>query len=313
MRVFIDESGSFSWQRPGWSIVAAVGICELDGTLEAILDRFRAFERSLPKERRSLSGEIKGSVLMDQELATFVWDVLPRTRDLAHVSLVGFDSMETPRDVVARFRETLAKDGTRRERHRYSSKRNQRMVQVVDETAAWIRRRSDEDIGWLLATHIAIADALTHSVVALLDDRHDDGRELAELSYVLDRSSRIQGERKGYLWRQVLNSALCGRSERIPFPHIRQWRDDHAFVAKYGYGDGLDLRALWRGITFENSQQVPGLRIADLVAQVAARHFARDEAVSAWKRLRPIVMGPNGRELHAVAPALDSQAARPGE
>src|SRR5882724_367175 len=149
MRVFIDESGSFSWQHPGWSIVAAIGICELDGTLASILDRMRAFERTLPNERRSSCGEIKGAVLTDRELATFVWEVLPRNREFAHVSLVGFDSRDTPRSVAARFREDLAKGGAR-ERHRYASAKNQRMVQVVDEMVAWVRRRSEEDIGWLL-------------------------------------------------------------------------------------------------------------------------------------------------------------------
>lgn len=303
MRVFIDESGSFSWQHPGWSIVAAVGICELDGTLEAVVQRHRAFERSLPKERRSSSGEIKGAVLTDQELATFVWDVLPRGRELAHVSLVGFDSRETPREVAARFRDALSTGGAR-ERHRYASKQNQRMVQVVEEVGAWIRRRSEQDIGWLLAVQVAIADALTHSVIALLADEHDDGRELAELAYVIDRSSRIRGERQEYLWRQVLNSALCARSEHDPFPQIRQWPNDNAFVAKYGYDRAFDFRELWRGIKFSDSQQTPGLRIADLIAQVAVRHFASDAALSAWKRLRPIVMGADGRELHSVGPAL---------
>ena len=94
MRIFIDESGSFSWQRPELSIVAAIGVCERDGTLRAMLERLRAFERSLPKERRAPGGEIKGSALTDQELATFVWDVLPRKRESAHVSLIGFDSRE---------------------------------------------------------------------------------------------------------------------------------------------------------------------------------------------------------------------------
>ncbi len=183
MRVFVDESGSFSWQRPGWSIVAAVGVCELDRSLDEILARFRDFERSLPQERRSPSGEIKGSVLTDRQLATFVWDVLPRSREPAHVSLVGFDSRGTSRDQVAHFRETLAKGGTRRERRRYAAKGDQRMGQVVDEMAAWIRRRSDEDIGWLLATLAAIGDALTHSVVALLDDsRTFDSTELPRTS-----------------------------------------------------------------------------------------------------------------------------------
>lgn len=303
MRVFVDESGSFSWQKPGWSIVAAVGICELDGTFDAMLARFRAFEGGLPRERRSESGEIKGSALSDQELAAFVWEVLPRDREQTHVSLVGFDSRRSPRDVVARFRELLAKGGAR-ERHRYASQQNQRMVQVVDEVAAWARRRSEEDIGWLLATQIAIADALSHSVIALLDDKHNNGRELAELSYVLDRSSRIRGDRKEYLWRQILNSALCARSAHEPFPHIAQWPTNHAFMVKYGYAEGLDLRALWRNITFGDSQQTPGIRIADLVAQIAVRHFARDEAVSAWKRIRPLVMGPDGSELHSVAPAV---------
>jgi hypothetical protein len=303
VRVFIDESGSFSWRQPGWSIVAAIGICEIDGTFESIVERLRVFERSLPKERRSPSGEIKGAVLTDQELATFVWDVLPRRREFAHVSLVGFDSRKTPRDLVARFREALARGGAK-ERQRYASRKNQRMVQAVDEAVAWMRRRSDEDVGWLLATQVAIADSFTHSVVALLGDEHDDGCELAELSYVLDRSSRIRGERQEYLWRQILNSALCSRSEHDPFPRIRQWPANHAFVAKYRCDQGFDFRELWRGIKFGDSQQTPGLRIADLVAQVAVRHFARDKAVSAWKRLRPIVMGPDGRHLHAVAPAL---------
>ncbi len=309
MRVFLDESGSFSWRQPGWSIVAAVGVCELDGTLEAVLERLRAFERSLPKERRSASGEIKGAVLTDRELATFVWDVLPRDRALAHVSLVGFDSRATPRDDAARFREALAKGGAR-ERHRYASSKNQRMVQVVDEAVAWIRRRSDEDVGWLLAMQIAIADALTHSVIALLADDHDDGRELAELSYVIDRSSRIRDDRQEYLWRQILNSALCDRSKQEPLPQVREWTDHHAFVAKYGCAEGLDFRELWRGIKFRDSQQTPGLRVADLVAQVAVRHFGRDEASSAWKRLRPIVMGAQGSALHAVAPALHSASRR---
>lgn len=185
-----------------------------------------------------------------------------------------------------------------------TSKQNQRMVQVIEEASAWIRRRSEQDIGWLLAVQVAIADALTHSVIALLADEHDDGRELAELAYVIDRSSRIRGEREEYLWRQVLDSALCARSEHEPFPQIRQWPGDNAFVAKYGHRGAFDFRELWRGTKFSDSQQTPGLRSADLVAQVAVRHFASDAALSARKRPRPIVMCTDGRELHAVAPAL---------
>ena len=308
MRVFIDESGSFSWQRPGWSIVASVGVCELDGTLEAMIERFRTFERSLPPVRRSSSGEIKGSVLTDQELARFVWEVLPRSRDLAHVSLVGFDSRETSRETATRFREVLASDGTRRARHRYASKGDQPMVQLMDETAAWIRRRSPEDLGWLVATQVAIADALVHSVAVLQDDQHNDGRELAALSYVLDRSSRVQGKRKEHIWSKVLNSLLCARSAEDPFPHPNHWPAEHAFVAKYSRANGFDFSELWRGMTFANSQETPGLRIADLVAQVTVRHFARDEAQSAWKRLRPIVVGGNESELHAVVLALPQEA-----
>lgn len=302
MRVFIDESGSFSWSRPGWSIVAAVGLCELDGTLDAVLTRFREWERSLPAERRASSGEIKASALTDHELATFVWDVLPRKRQLAHVTFCGFDSRETSREVAARFRELLVRDGTRKDRHRHASAKNQRMVQAVDETQAWIRRRSDEDIGWMLALQTAIGAALHHSVIALLDDKHDDGRELAELSFVIDRSRRIRDRRQEQVWRSILNSFLCARSRREPFPLVRQWPADHAFLVKYTHGTNLDLSELWRSITFADSQQTPGVRIADLVAHIAYRHFTRDDAQSAWRRLQPIILGERGAVLHAVEP-----------
>jgi hypothetical protein len=175
MKVFIDESGTFSWRRPQWSIIAAVGICELDETFDRMLPRFKAFERSLPPERREASGEIKGSSLTDQELATFVWDVLPRERALVHVSLTGFHPSAATRESVIEFRDQLSTVALEKERHRYASAQNRRMVQTVDEGASWIRRRSPEDICWLVALQTAINDALTHSVIALLG-ANDDGR-----------------------------------------------------------------------------------------------------------------------------------------
>jgi hypothetical protein len=66
-------------------------------------------------------------------------------------------------------------------------------------------------------------------------------------------------------------------------------------VRKYRYEDqGFDLRELWYAIKFSDSQQTPGLRVADLVAQIAVRHFERDLAISAWKRLNPLVMDRAG-------------------
>jgi hypothetical protein len=304
MRVFIDESGSFSWKRPGWSIVAAVGIRERGGALEAVIKRLLDFERSLPKERRTPGGEVKGASLTDRELATFVWDVLPRDRAITHASLVGFDTSRTAQHVVRQFRTDLEM-GCAPEGDRYAARRDRRMAQVVSEAATWIHRRSEQEVGWLLALHVAIADALTHAVVGLLGVEHDDGLELAALSYVIDRSSRIRGKREEYIWRQVLNSGLCAYSRAEPFPAMRQWPQDHPFLAKYWRGNGFDFRELWREVEFGDSQQTPGLRIADLVAQIAVRHFMRDEAHSAWSRLRGIVMGPNGRKIHAIRPSSD--------
>jgi hypothetical protein len=66
-RVFIDQSVSFSGQRSGpvdrrWSGSAN------STERSPIVNRLRAFERSFPRERRSTSGELKGSPLSDQEL-----------------------------------------------------------------------------------------------------------------------------------------------------------------------------------------------------------------------------------------------------
>ena len=253
MRIFLDERGSFSWRQPGWSIVAVVGMCELDGTFEAVLGRLRAFKRTLPKERRSASGEIKGAVLTDQELATFVWDVLPRDRGLAHVSLVGFDSRQTPRDALPVFAKHWRRAGL-------ANTTDTRRARINE----WSKSSTKRGGNRLAARNaVAIADALTHFAIALLANEHDDGRELAALSYVIDRSSRIRGERQEYLWRQILNSALCTRSEQDPFPQSRQWPDDHAFLAKYRRDEGLDFRELWRKISSvtRSRRQDCGLRI----------------------------------------------------
>jgi hypothetical protein len=138
MRILIDESGAFNWKRPGWSVIAAVGVAERDGTDEALASRLRHWERGLPPSRRE-GGEVKGRLVTDDELAAFVVTVLEPDRAKNQVTLCGFDSSRTSRAEVARFRAQLARRATP-ELLSYAASRDRRMAQTTRELIWWVDR-----------------------------------------------------------------------------------------------------------------------------------------------------------------------------
>ena len=295
MQVFVDESGAFDWSNVGMSVLAAVGVAEHDGTHRQLVSRLRHWERSLPRGRRE-GGEVKGRLVTDDELAGFVRYVLDRNRSRNHVSLCGFDSTRTSRTDVARFRSQLCTSATP-EFLRYAAAGKPRSARKVRELIGWLGGRSEQQVAWLVCLQAVLAMALQHAVIAQMDG---EDRELGELRFVIDRSW-ITNPRHVDFWHNVLNSGLNDRSRRHPLALPRHWQPTHAFRRAYDRDAGLDLRALWRMTKFLPSHEEPGVRVADVVAQIAYRHFRHGKAAQAFAALEPFIMGEHGTLLTVIA------------
>ncbi len=298
MRVFVDESGTFGWKSPGWSIVAAVGITEGDGAYEAVAIRLRRWERSLPPSWRD-GGEIKGRLLSDDDLTEFVVTVLESHRAKMQITLGGFDSSRSTRSELTGYRDRLGTLATP-ELLRYVAAHNRRMTQTVGELIGWVRGRSEEQVAWLVCLQNTFAHALQHAVVALMDG---DDRELADIRLVVDRSW-LRNQRHLNLWHALINSALNERSRTYPLELPNHWPPTHAFRRAYDHEGGLDLRALWRRTQFARSHDEPGVRVADVVAHIALRYFRQRKAANAFAALRRLVMGRGETLLHGVEPRV---------
>jgi hypothetical protein len=103
MRIFIDDSGSFNWHKPGKSLFC--GLTVPDRGLEALYERFARWRRTIIGHSKR---ELKGSELTENQLALFATKVLVTADRDIWLTVVGIDTRQTQEAIINRLRDQAA-------------------------------------------------------------------------------------------------------------------------------------------------------------------------------------------------------------
>jgi hypothetical protein len=294
MHIGIDETGDFSPTS-----LTRDHFCVAIHPRRRSLDRFRQWESSIGKDNRE-NGEVKGHLLTNDQLASFVSDVLELDPPIRLRPVLVRPSEET-RELIAFSRQATV-TGLRAAAQDLATEGNRKPAREAQQCAAWIAALNDSDYLWLIAMSTCVGAALYD----LLVDAKAGGytEELDDLKISVDqrtiRARNLAG-RSGVIqaiaWFFRVDS---GQAFAAIESVLRDMDDTHPFSRRWR---GADRK--WRVVPLlesvcnfsARSGELPEIRIADVAAAIFSRGSNRDD--------------PGARALHARCIALVGGSERP--
>jgi hypothetical protein len=297
MRIFVDESGSFSWSKPGTSLMAALVIP--DAAMDSLTSRFFVWKSSIVGESRR---EVKGSELTSAQLESFVRQVLPSSERVPFLTVVGADTATTQESHVATAKDQLSQQYAHIARQLLErDPPNRSLAQGYTELSGWTRNRSAVNFLWIATAERTIVEAIQLMICAFLDQEFDQEFESIEIS--IDRSF-IKEPGPIRFWQEYHRVSHLTRGKKGEgFLVPKDWRlRNHPYSRKYRVEPGVtNLSDLLRDhMNFVDSKQSVGIQVADICAQICRRFHCGDENLNAYALLQRRIIGRGGIKLLLV-------------
>jgi len=292
MIIAIDETGDFAPDSPYDSFFVAVFIDQANGNLELKHKQFKAWLDTIPKEKFSVKGEVKGSDLSEAELLSFVMQVYQGKPHLSH-AVVCFKPLQNPFELMAKFKEIevaklvenirLATDDGKHE-----------MAKQYEQMSYWYRNAKKMHYQHYFKIVLlnklvnrSIREAVGKSIVAELLEGDKEAFNLTHLQIKIDQDF-IRGDEPVIYWKELLRNEFIRQQDKEGIPALDSWKDDHPFLQKYGNGKPgqLDFKDLFQNnCEFLDSHDSFEIQIADIVAIIYNRYFNRKKCVAAYAAL----------------------------
>ena len=257
MRIYIDESGNFSWSPPKPSVF--VSLIVLDREESGIFCRFRAWKQ---KKGVSLKAEVKGADQSDEELVGFVTSVFAEKTGNPRLIVVGVDTAVTMEETVLAVKAQVAEQFAHGVRVvERVNPANRALIQSYREMPGWIRRRSSANVLWISALEELLRQTLQLAVITYSDERFDE--EFSDIQINIDRSF-IKEYRHETFWKAWLGNGFTNRRHRsAAFLRPREWRErQHPFIQKFSQGMYLNFTPLYsKVLSFVIPRSARGCRL----------------------------------------------------
>lgn len=294
MKIYIDESGSFTWgKQPDISLFCGVTVADRDS--DALFARFGDWKKAIAGESKR---EIKGADLTDAQLEHFANSVLTTQGQDLWLTVVGLDTSSTKREHVEELRRQ-AWVMAERSSELALEHDNSWLTEFYRQQTGWLKSRSVENVLWIVCLEEAVADSLQHSIMRFMEP--EDDAEYLAMNIVIDQSF-IRRDQHISFWREWLRNGLS-KSSRKAFIFPNTWRPrNHPFIQTYEIRPGLlDLNKLMlRDAGFFPSHEHLGLQLADICAHALCRYHRGNGALAAYSRLRSRIVGLHGAEIGMV-------------
>ena len=294
MRIFADESGSFSWSTPEISLMVALVIP--DESMDALTSRFLTWKSSIIGES---ARELKGSDLDSAQLLSFVQKVLSSSERAPFLTVVGADTSQTQKTHVAMAKDQLVEQYARTARLLLErDPPNKSLAQNYTELSGWTKKRSEVNFLWIVTAERTIAEVMQLMICAFLEEEYD--KEFEGIEIAIDRSF-IKEPGPINFWLEYhriahLNRAYKGRALLVP----REWKlRNHPYHRKYRKESGITYFSdlLRNHMNFVDSKTSIGIQVADICAQICKRFHRGDTGLEAYGLLENRIVGRDGIKL----------------
>jgi len=247
--------------------------------------------KSIPVEKLSDKGEIKGSNLSDEELLSFVNSVYNESPNSSH-SVVCFNPAQNPPEVMLNFKEQevqrikvniqlATKDGKKE------------LAEQYHRMSIWYKNAKkmhyQHYFKMLLLNKIitrSFEKAIGLSI--LYEMRHDKTcYNLQHLHIKIDEDF-IRGADPNIYWKEVLRNTFIREINATGIPTLAAWPDTHPFLQKYKHDnkEELNFKDLFSNhCEFLESHNSFEIQMADIIGIIYNRYFNRNRCFAAYKEL----------------------------
>jgi Protein of unknown function (DUF3800) len=292
MKIFIDDSGGFSWTAHGVSLFCAVTIS--DRTFATAISSFSAWKSRQPYF--TPGAELKGTDLSPSQQASFANSVVLNTAGL-RLTLAGTKTTLFKKEVAEQFIRDSA-NVLRATAKSCDQDQKPLLVEFYKRMAKWIGERSPENLMWICCLGNAIHLSIQHAIVMFMQETND--REFEDIDILIDQSF-IEKSTHVQFWQEWLRNFLHSKSRKEPMMVPKEWSQrDHPFNRKYGRARGMrDWSDLYRNHThFVNSKDSLGVQIADVCANICYRFHSGNPKYRPYRLLRSRISGKHSVEIH---------------
>jgi hypothetical protein len=215
MRIFIDDSGGFSWTAHGVSLFCAVTIS--DRAFDNIVSNFNAWKGRQPY---FTGGELKGTDLRPLQQSSFVNSVILSSKGL-RLTLAGTKTTLFRKEIAERFIKDVA--SIMRATAKLGEETRRPLIDdFFRRMARWVEQRSPENLMWIYCLADTIHYAIQHSIVLFMEQAHDSEFERIEIlidQSFIEKSTHIE------FWREWLRNLIYGKSVKDPMMIPKQWAE----------------------------------------------------------------------------------------
>jgi hypothetical protein len=294
VHIGIDESGNFTESGERVFLVASF---VRPGRSEQTAELLRTWERSLPPEYRTSRGEVKGHLLEEPALLSFVDEVLRAADPPVRYYCAGVDLDDATFEAIeGQQTHTAQQMQAGIEMYRNQGKDFFRIANRYENMLGWWNNLNREQVLHVVMLTHMIPTSLNFAIGWSVAHGFDD--ELGELRFKVDESFISASDEKKLFWRDMLRSHLWQDSvTRGGIMTIKEWDEDHPFLTTFfekDLGDGrVQLTHEFKDrIDFYKSHETFEIRLADIVGSILRRMDPPPSALtdlhvdrSWWRRL----------------------------
>jgi|HubBroStandDraft_6_1064221.scaffolds.fasta_scaffold08528_3 hypothetical protein len=292
MKIFIDDSGGFSWAGLGVSLFCAVTMS--NRSFDRIISNFSVWKGRQPYF--SPGAELKGTDLSAMQQASFVNSVILSAQDV-RLTLAGTKTSLFKKDIAEQYIKDCG--GILRAGAKLGNETARPLIEdFYRRMARWLEQRSPENLMWIVCLGDAIRLSIQHSIVQFMypaDDPEFENIEVLIDQSFIEKSTHIE------FWQEWLRNFLYSASRKDPMMIPKSWSGrDHPFNKKFGRAQGItEWSELYRNhVRFVKSKDTLGVQIADVCANIAYRRFSGNTKYRPYRLLRSRISGKYNSEIH---------------
>lgn len=284
MIIAIDETGSFGVDSSSRSFFVAVHIRQRKTLYKDKRYHFIRWEKSLPRSLKNSKGEIKSSLLSDEQLTEFARDVVSAHYYIG-ITPYCIRPSKNPEAVVEKYRmaNLMGIRGSAKEMRELC--RPESFAKMYDDFGNWLEKLSYVQYLKILVLGACISTALSNTIGHSITGGYDD--ELTRIKFLIDRDF-IKEPHHNIFWHEVLRNQLYYHSKKDPLPILDKWiNKGHPFLDKYERNGYLNFNELfWKQCTFVSSQDNFEIRIADAVNTILTRYINKRRCHEAYSLVK---------------------------
>jgi hypothetical protein len=281
MIVAIDESGIFSLGKNEYCIFVSTIIPTDSARHLKICGSYENWENKLHSRFFNKKNEVKGSLLGDTELDSFVKEVIFPYLDL-RINCIVFDTSKLDQVVLKKHKDLEVAQIECSVNDFEINCAPKRQTNFIKSIKSWLQSKNLSEYLKILGLRNCITTTLTKSSVYFFGCLREN--EIINASYEIDKD--FINDQNIY-WQGYFKKLLLEYSKKEPLPIINTWdKVNHPFFLKYPLLDNqkVNLSPLFRdNLSFKNSASSIYVRISDICAIIIYRNLNHNKNVGLFK------------------------------